>query len=209
MSEARREALVAAARAMAAAGLSPGTSGNLSVRDGDGLLVTPSGLSYDHLGPEDVVALGPNGQPTGPGKPTSEWRIHRDIYRERRDVSAIVHAHPPHATALACLHFDLPAFHYEVAFGGGKDIRCADYATFGTQALSDNVLKALEGRRAALMANHGMVALGDDPAAALALAEKVEALSRVYVLCLGVREPQLLGETEMRRVLERFKDYGA
>lgn len=204
-----RQSLIDTALAMNASGLNPDTSGNLSRRVEGGLLITPSALPYDVLETDDIVFLGMDGAAEGRHRPSSEWRIHRDIYRARPDIGAVVHAHPPHATALACLHFAIPDFHYEVAFAGGDNIRCAEYATFGTEALSENVLLALEGRFAALMANHGLVALGADPAAALRLAQRVEELARVYSLCLSIREPQLLGEQEMRRVLEKFRDYGA
>lgn len=207
MSIALRKRLIEAAQAMQERGLGSGTAGNLSVREADGLLITPSGMAYGHLAVEDIAFVDGDREAHGPHPPSSEWRIHHDIYTARAEVGAVLHAHPPYATALACLHFDIPDFHYEVAFAGGDSIRCAQYATFGSQALSDHVLKALQDRRAALMANHGMISLGHDLAAALALAEKVEALARVYCICLGIREPQLLGETEMRRVLERFRDY--
>jgi len=194
-------------------GLNRGTSGNLSVRSGDGMLITPSGIPYEELSTEDIVHVGPivETRPDfdGARKPSSEWRIHRDVYLARPDVQAILHAHPVHATALACLRRPLPAFHYMVAVAGGRDIRCADYATFGSQALSDRVLEALRGRRACLMANHGILVTESDPARALALAQEIEQLARSYLECLAVGEPVVLDDAEMDRVLEKFRTYGS
>jgi L-fuculose-phosphate aldolase len=207
-----REELIATAREMNRSGINQGTSGNLSLRSGDGLLITPSGFPYDRLEPADIVFLtldcGDAPVAAGPRKPSSEWRIHRDVYRARAEALAILHAHPVHCAALACLHRPLPAFHYMVAAAGGRDIRCAPYATFGTQALSDHVLAALEGRRACLMANHGLLCLGTDLRSAVALAVEVETLARTYMQCLSVGEPVVLDDAEMDRVLEKFKDYG-
>lgn len=208
-----REELIATALEMNRSGINQGTSGNLSLRSGEGMLITPSGVPYDRLEPADVVFLpldcGDAPIAEGPRKPSSEWRIHRDVYRARPEALAILHAHPVHCAALACLRRPLPAFHYMVAVAGGRDVRCAPYATFGTQALSDHVLAALEGRRACLMANHGLLCLGADLSSALALAVEVEALARTYLQCLSVGEPIVLDDAEMDRVLEKFKDYGA
>ena len=203
-----RTALVRAATALERTG-NVGTSGNLSLRRPDGLLITPSGVPYDRLVPADLVAVDWEGEVRDGGRPSSEWRIHRDIYRARREAGAVVHAHSPHATALSCLRRPIPAFHYEVAFAGGPDIRCAGYATFGTQALSDHVLEALANRRACLMANHGLVCFGAGLDEALALAEKVEQLARIFILSLAVGEPEVLDAVEMDRVQALFADYGA
>ncbi len=203
-----REALAAAARRLAALGMNPGRSGNASARCGAAFLITPSGKSYETLAPEDLVAIGANGEPRGTREPSSEWRLHRDVYARHPEAGAVVHAHSPYATTLACLRRGIPSFHYEVAFAGGPDIRCAGYATFGTQALSDLALAALEGRRACLLANHGAVAFGADVADAVGLAEKVEALARLYWQALQVGEPVLLDEVEMARVLGKFRTYG-
>lgn len=203
-----RAALAATARESARLGLNPGASGNVSVRLAGGFLITPSGLPNELLGPEQMVVVDMAGQAAGPLKPSSEWRIHRDVYRARPEVQAVVHAHSPYAVSLACLRQGLPAFHYMVAAAGGKDIRCADYATFGTQALSDAVLAALRERRACLMANHGLVAVGGSLDAALALAVEVEALCAQYWRAKLLGEPVLLDDAEMERVLERFRDYG-
>jgi L-fuculose-phosphate aldolase len=203
-----RAALAAAARQTVSSGLNQGASGNVSARFGEGFLVTPSGLANATLGPEDMVFVDMAGQVTGTLRPSSEWRIHRDLYRARPAAGAVVHAHSPYAVSLACLRRGIPAFHYMVAVAGGKDIRCADYATFGTQALSDAVLVALEGRRACLMSNHGMVAVGEGIDAALALAVEVEALCAQYWRARLMGEPVLLSDAEMDEVLARFGDYG-
>ena len=161
------------------------------------------------MSPDDMVAVDAQGHAQGaPGKPSSEWRIHRDIYRHDPDAGAVVHTHSPYATTLACLRRPIPAFHYEVAFAGGDDIRCSGYATFGTQELSDLALAALEGRRACLLANHGALACGASLDEALGLAEKVEALAQIYWQALQIGEPALLDAAEMARVVEKFSTYG-
>ena len=203
-----RRRIVATCRRMNALGINQGTSGNVSARVHGGLLITPSGVPYDMLKPEGIVMLAPDGDVRGAGKPSSEWRFHVDILAARPDAGAIVHTHSVHATALSCLRRDIPAFHYMVAAAGGDTIRCARYATFGTQALSDHALAALEGRRACLLANHGVIASGRDLDAALALAVEVEALAQQYLLALQAGKPAILSATEMRRVLEKFKSYG-
>jgi len=201
--------VVQAARRLSELGLNSGRAGNLSVRVDGGFVVTPSGAAYESMHPDDLVYLTSSGDYGGGQRtPSSEWRIHRDIYAQRQDAKAVVHTHSPFATTLACLHRGIPAFHYEVAFAGGPDIRCSPYATFGTQDLSDHALKALEGRRACLLANHGVLALGDSLEGALGLAEKVENLACVYWQALQVGEPVLLDEVEMARVVEKFLTYG-
>jgi L-fuculose-phosphate aldolase len=209
MSEADlRAALARTARRTVTEGLNQGAAGNVSVRLDAGFLITPSGLANDTLKPAQMVAMDFAGNARGALKPSSEWRIHRDIYRARHDVHAVVHAHSLHAVSLACLRIDIPAFHYMVAVAGGKNIRCADYATFGTQALSDAVLAALTDRRACLMANHGLIAVGDSLDTALALAVEVEALCAQYWRAKLMGEPVLLSDPEMDEVLERFRNYG-
>jgi L-fuculose-phosphate aldolase len=203
-----RQAIIAAARAMNAQGLNQGTSGNLSARTDDGLLITPSGVPYEELRPGDIVAMGLDGSADGPLPPSGEWRFHRDILAARPEAGAVLHAHSPFATTLACLRRDIPAFHYMIAVAGGRDIRCAPYATFGTQALADGALKALEGRRACLLANHGMIAFAGTVPAVLALAVEVETLAEQYWRALQVGEPVLLDDAEMDRVVEKFKTYG-
>ncbi len=204
----RRAALAATAGQTVSQGLNKGASGNVSIRLGEGFLITPSGLPNDTLQADQMVVVDMAGQSSGSLRPSSEWRIHRDIYRARPEVEAVVHAHSLHAVSLACLRRDIPAFHYMVAAAGGKDIRCAAYATFGTQALSDAVLAALQDRRACLMANHGQVAVGVSLDAALSLAVEVEELCAQYWRATLMGEPVLLDDAEMDAVLERFKHYG-
>ena len=204
-----RMRLMTSARRLAAAGMNTGTAGNLSARMPQGYLITPSAVAYETMSPEDLVFMGDDWTHSGGQRPaSSEWRIHRDIYRARPDIHAVVHAHSSFATTLACLKRAIPAFHYEVALAGGTDIPCADYATFGTQRLSDAAIAALQGRRACLLANHGSIAIGPGLEEAVGLAEKVEALARMYWQALQVGEPVLLDEVEMARVAERFSAYG-
>ena len=204
-----RMGLVKAARRLVALGLSPATSGNLSVRCKGGYIITPSGEPYDAVAPEDLVFMGDDWTHSGGQKPaSSEWRLHRDIYRKRPEAGAVVHIHSTAATALACLRRPIPPFHYEVAFGGGRDIRCGEYATFGSQELSDSVIAALEGRRACLLANHGAVTFAETIDQAALLAERVENLARLYLTTLPVGEPALLDDAEMARVVKKFANYG-
>ena len=201
--------LATAARRLSAAGMNPGRSGNFSVRLEGGMIITPSGAAYETLHPDDMVYIDEQrGHGGGQRKPSTEWRLHRDIYARFGEARAVAHTHSPYATTLACLGRGIPSFHYEVAFAGGADIRCAPYATFGTQELSDHALAALEERRACLLANHGAVAWGESIETAAGLAEKVEALARLYWQALQVGEPQLLSDAEMATVVARFRDYG-
>jgi len=203
-----RKKIIATALEMNARGLNRGKSGNVSARFDDGFLVTPTGMAYESTQPVDIVAMTQDGTARGPRSPSSEWRFHRDIYAARREVSAIVRAHSSFATSIACLGRDIPSFHYMIAVAGGKDIRCAAYATFGTQKLSDQALLALEGRTACLLANHGMIAVGASLTAALALAVEVEALAEQYWRALQIGTPNLLSDAEMEIVLEKFRSYG-
>ena len=207
-----RQQLIAAARGMEPARLNRGTSGNLSVRTIEngaaGFLITPSGMPYAALSPEDIVFMHHDGRPAGLREPSSEWRIHRDIYAARPEAQAILHAHSPFATSLACLRRGIPPFHYMIARFGGDTLRCADYATFGTQALSDAAIAALQDRSGCLLANHGMLVFGRDPAHALALAVELEELCEQYWRASQLGEPVLLDSTEMARVLEKFARYG-
>lgn len=204
-----REALLATARAMNSQGLNQGTSGNVSLRQGNGFLITPSALAYDHCRPEDLVWLDMQGQVHGTRRPSSEWRMHRDIYAHYPQAGAILHAHSLYCTTLACLEEPIPAFHYMVAMAGGDTIRCAPYAPFGSQELSDAAVAALEDRTATLLGHHGMLCYGPDLAHVLALAIEVEALARMYVQALQIKEPPVLSEAEMGEVLERFSGYKA
>lgn len=206
--DALRRKLIDVTREMTRLGLNTGTAGNASVRAGRGYLITPTGMDYAGLKPADVVAMDFDGTPAGSRAPSSEWPFHGDILAARPEFGAVLHAHPPHATALACLRRPIPAFHYMVAVAGGADIRCAPYATFGTKALSRHALKALDGRRACLLANHGMIACGPDLDKALALSVEVENLAHQYVLALGAGTPKILPAREMAKVIRLFKDYG-
>lgn len=203
-----RAGIIATARAMNAHGLNRGAAGNVSARAGDGFLVTPTGMAYEDLQPADIVPMGMDGTGKGARKPSSEWRFHRDIYAARAEAGAILHAHSPFATALACLAIDIPPFHYMIARFGGKTVRCAAYATFGTQALSDHALAALQGRCACLLANHGMLVFGRDLRQALDLAIEFETLCEQYWRALQIGEPRLLPDAEMEVVLEKFRSYG-
>ena len=205
----RRSAIVHTARALNSTGLTAGASGNVSVRVPEGFLITPSGLAYAEMRAEDVVSMDLQGNIlSGRQDPSSEWRFHRDIFAQRADAQAIVHAHSNYATALACVHREIPAFHYMVAIAGGDNIRCAPYATFGTQALSDHALAALSDRTACLLANHGLIALGQDLDSALQRALHLEGLAQQYLLTLQIGEPVILTSEEMSTVVERFKTYG-
>ena len=206
--KALREQLLHATLKLVELGLNRGTSGNASVRDGDGLLITPTGMTAEAMTPHHMVQMSFDGRSHGAYAPSSEWRFHRDILAARPEVGAVIHTHSMFATTLACLRRDIPPFHYMVAVAGGDSIRCASYALFGTQALSDAALAALEGRRACLLANHGMIALGPDLDAALALAVEVETLCEQYWRALQVGEPHLLTAQQMAEVMEQFKGYG-
>ncbi|MDR0441498.1 MAG: class II aldolase/adducin family protein [Candidatus Accumulibacter sp.] len=211
MSESRRR-LIETARRMAPANLNRGAAGNLSARvrenGEDGYLITPSGMDYDDLSPADIVFMRLDGAPRGCRKPSSEWRFHHDIYAQRPEAGAILHAHAPFAASLSCLRRDIPPFHYMIARFGGDTIRCAGYATFGTQALSDNALAALRGRCACLLANHGMLVFGKTPERAFALAVEFEALCEQYWRASLLGEPALLPPDEMQVVLAKFAGYG-
>jgi L-fuculose-phosphate aldolase len=176
----------------------------LSVRSSDGFLITPSSLPYETMTPEDIVEMGFDGTYVG-RRPSSEWRFHRDILRERQEINVVLHCHSLYATTLACHHKSIPSFHYMTGVAGGTTIRCAEYATFGTQALSDNALVALKDRLACLLGQHGQISLGKTLEAALWLAIEVETLSRMYVQALTLGEPPVLSDEEMARVIEQMK----
>ena len=204
-----QEALISACRELARLGLTHGTSGNISLRrDARQFFVSPTGMRYDVLEADDIPLVGLDGRWFGRRVPSSEWRFHRDIFKCRDDVGAIVHTHSTNATALACTGRGIPAFHYMVAVAGGADIRCAPYYTFGTQALSDAAVAALQGRKACLLANHGVIAVGADLPAALALAGEVENLAAQYCAALALGNVRILDETDMRPVLDKFRTYG-
>jgi L-fuculose-phosphate aldolase len=203
-----REQIVAACKKLELSGLNRGTSGNVSCREKDHFLVTPSGVAVDEITPSRIVAVGYDGKVIGIGKPSSEWHFHRDILQARPDIGAVVHTHAPHATAIACLREGLPAFHYMIAVAGGDSIRCAPYALFGTDELSRHAVEALDGRKACLLANHGMITLGRDLDEAMAIAVEVESLCQQFLLARQVGMPALLSSDEMAQVIEKFKNYG-
>jgi len=203
-----RAAMLAALRLLDARGLNRGSTGNLSHRSGDGMLITPTGLGADDIGPDDLVWLGWDGMLRGALKPSSEWHFHQALYRARPELQAIVHTHATHATALACLRRELPAFHYMVAVAGGDNVRCAPYRLFGTQALSEAVIEAMYDRKACLLATHGIVTAGTTLREAMKVMTEVEALCQAYLAALAVGEPALLSAAEMAEVIDRFKGYG-
>ena len=194
--------------AMNARGINQGSAGNISVRYQEGFLITPSGMAYDRLQPEHIVLVDLDGSSQDSLNPSSEWRMHRDIYTNRAEAGAVLHAHPTFATALSCLRNDIPAFHYMIAVAGGHSIRCADYALFGTQALSDHMLLALEGRRACLLGTHGMICFHDNLDKALWLGVEVETLAKQYWHACQAGEPVILSPAQMDEVLLQFKGYG-
>ena len=200
-----RRDMVDTCRRMNAEGINQGTSGNLSHRLRDGFLVTPTSLPYERMTPDDLIFMAFDGTPTGPHRPSSEWRFHRDILHHRQDVAAVLHCHSVFATTLAVHHKSIPAFHYMTGVAGGTDIRCAGYATFGTQELSDQAIAALEGRLACLLGQHGQIALGTSLASALWLAIEVETLAKMYVHALTLGQPPILPDEEMHRVIDRMK----
>lgn len=206
--EARREVLETAL-AMSRRGLSPGRSGNVSCRFGSGMLITPSGMAYEDVTPDDIVAVDADGKVAeGQRRPSSEWQFHLACYAGRPDIGGVVHTHSMHATVLACAHRPIPAFHYMVAVAGGIAIPLVPYATFGTRALSRHVAKGLKTHDACLMANHGQIAVGASCAKALDLAAEVEVLAEQYWKVLAIGKAHTLDDEEMERVRELFKDYG-
>lgn len=205
---AKRRSIIDACLKMSAMGINQGTSGNISLREGDGLLITPTGMPYDVMAPEDIVAMSFDGSWNGRRTPSSEWRFHCDIMRSRPDIQAILHAHPVHATTVAIMELGIPPLHYMVAVAGGADIRCAPYAIYGSQELSDLAIAALEDRTACLLAHHGLITLGATLERALYVAGEVETLARQYLACLAVGGPKLLSGAQMDHVLAKFADYG-
>ncbi len=204
----KRQAIIDACRRMNMSGINQGTSGNISLRHGDGLLITPTGVPYDSMTPEQIVFMAMDGSFAPTQKPSSEWRFHLDILKSRADVNAVVHAHPPYATILAIMGMEIPPVHYMIAAAGGDTIRCAAYATFGTAELSDHAVKALEGRLACLLDHHGMIAIGRTLDKAMWLAVEVETLARQYHGCLQIGKPPLLSGAEIERVRQRMAGYG-
>lgn len=194
--------------ALVAQGLNRAAAGNVSVRCRDGFIISPTGMKCEDCTADDMVKVAMDGASNDTRKPSSEWRFHRDIYRRFRDAGAVIHAHSPFATSLACLDKGVPAFHYMIARFGGGDVRCARYATFGTQELSDAIIEALQDRYACLMSHHGMVVFGRDLDHALTLAIELETLCEQYWRALQIGQPTLLDDEEMSRVLDKFGRYG-
>ena len=204
-----RTRMVEVMRAMDARGLNRGTSGNVSARFEEGMLVTPSGVPPERLSPEAMVFVGADDRiPEGQLKPSSEWRMHMQILRRRPDVGGVVHCHSRHATILACAGRPIPAVHYMVGVSGGASVPVAPYATFGSEALADAVVAALDGRNAALMANHGQIAVAPSLSHALLIAEEIEEQAAVYWGCLAIGGPNILSDDQMAEILARFRSYG-
>ncbi len=189
-------------------GINQGNAGNVSVRFKHGFLITPSGMAYQQLQPDHIVHVDMQGNTGDKLVASSEWRLHRDIYADRPEAGAVLHAHSIYATALSCLRVEIPAFHYMVAVAGGNNIRCADYALFGTQQLSDNMLSALADRHACLLGTHGMICCHDDLEKVLWLGVEVETLAKQYWHARQAGEPVILSDAQMDEVQERFKSYG-
>jgi L-fuculose-phosphate aldolase len=204
----KRQSIIDACLRMNASGINQGTSGNISLRHGDGMLITPTSTPYEAMKPEHIVYMHLDGNHDPGQRPSSEWRFHRDILKARPEVHAIVHAHPPYSTMLAIMGMEIPPVHYMVAVAGGDTIRCAPYATFGTQELSEHAVRALEGRTACLLEHHGMIAVGPTLPKAMWLAVEVETLARQYHGCLQIGTPPLLSKEEIDRVRLRMTGYG-
>jgi L-fuculose-phosphate aldolase len=204
----KRQSIIDACLRMNVLGINQGTSGNISLRHGDGMLITPTSTPYEAMKPEQIVFMHLDGNHDPAQRPSSEWRFHRDILKARSDVQAIVHAHPPYSTMLAIMGMEIPPVHYMVAVAGGDTIRCAPYATFGTQELSEHAVRALEGRMACLLAHHGMIAVGPSLPKAMWLAVEVETLARQYHGCLQIGTPPLLPKEEIEKVRVRMAGYG-
>ncbi len=206
--EALARRIISTCQAMESRGINQGNAGNVSARFEDAFLITPSGMDYARLQADDIVLVGLDGQSSDRLRPSSEWRMHRDIYARYPNAGAVLHAHSTFATALSCLRLDIPAFHYMVAVAGGDVIRCSDYALFGTQELSDAMLAALGDRRACLLGTHGMICYHDDLERVLRLGVEVEALAKQYHFARQGGEPVLLDAEQMQAVLEKFAHYG-
>jgi L-fuculose-phosphate aldolase len=204
----KRQSIIDACLRMSALGINQGTSGNISLRHGDGMLITPTSTPYEAMKPEQIVYMHLDGNHDPAQRPSSEWRFHRDILKARPVVEAIVHAHPPYSTMLAIMGMEIPPVHYMVAVAGGDTIRCAPYATFGTQELSEHAVRALEGRLACLLEHHGMIAVGPSLPKAMWLAVEVETLARQYHGCLQIGTPPLLPKEEIEKVRVRMAGYG-
>jgi L-fuculose-phosphate aldolase len=203
-----RTSIVEALQSMARLGINKGTSGNISVRGEGGFYVSPTGIAYAGMTPDQIVFMNWDATYEGAVMPSSEWRFHRDLLQARADLNAVVHTHSTCATAVSVMNRDIPALHYVVAAAGGNNIRCAKYETFGTAELGDAILVAMKDRRGCLLAHHGVVAGGMNLGKAMGLAVTIEEMAALYLACLPMGEPPLLSDEEMARVLEKFKTYG-
>src|SRR3954454_6044791 len=204
----KRQSIIDACRGMNALGINQGTSGNISLRHGEGLLITPTSTPYEAMQPEQIVFMGLDGSHDPAQRPSSEWRFHLDILKARPEINAVVHAHPTYSTILAIMNLEIPPIHYMIACAGGDSIRVAPYATFGTQELSEHAVRALENRLACLLENHGMIAVGPSLSKAMWLAVEVETLARQYHGCLQIGKPPLLSKEEIENVCARMAGYG-
>ena len=202
-----RQQLLDTSRRLVELGLNRGTAGNASVRYGDGFLITPSALPVSEMTPDSMVRMNLDGSVKQGGKPSSEWRFHRDILAARPELGAVIHTHSINATTIACLRRDVPPVHYMIAMAGGDNIRCTPYTVFGEQALSDHALEALRDRKACLLGNHGMIALGTDLTDALAVTVEVEFVCEIYWRTLQAGEPQILTAQQMHEVKQKFVEY--
>lgn len=205
--ELRRE-IVKACQDMNRRGINQGTSGNISARVKEGFLLTPSGMAYDEMKPADIVLMKKDASHVGSRKPSSEWRFHHALMAKRPEIGAVVHTHSMFATTLSCLGMEIPAVHYMIAAAGGNTIRCAPYVTYGTQQTADTAVKAMEGRNACLLANHGMIVVGPNLKKAMWLAVEVETLAAQYWRALQIGKPNILSKAEIGRVIDKFKSYG-
>ncbi len=205
---AKRQSIIDACLQMNRSGINQGTSGNISLRHEGGMLITPTSTPYEGMQPAQIVFVNPDGSCDAGQRPSSEWRFHRDILKARPEVNAVVHAHPPYATMLAIMGLSIPPVHYMIACAGGDTIRCAPYATFGTEQLSAHAVAALEDRSACLLAHHGMIAIGPSLSRAMWLAVEVETLARQYHGCLQIGTPPLLSKAEIENVRARMAGYG-
>ncbi|MEM9204974.1 MAG: class II aldolase/adducin family protein [Pseudomonadota bacterium] len=203
-----RQAVIDTCLEMNALGINQGTSGNISVRNEDGFLITPSGIPYKKMNPDQIVQMDLDAGYNGEWLPSSEWRMHHDLFVARTEAGAIVHTHSTYATALSCLRIDVPAFHYMIGVTGGTTLKCSEYEPFGTQELSDTMLVALDGRKACLLANHGVICFGPNLEKALWLAGEIETLCKQYFIARQAGEPVILSDAQMETVLARFKSYG-
>lgn len=204
----KRQSIIDACLRMNALGINQGTSGNISLRHDAGMLITPTSVPYETMQPEEIVFMGLDGSVDAGQRPSSEWRFHLDILKARHEINAVVHAHPTYATTLAIMGLEIPPVHYMVAAAGGDTIRCAPYATFGTEELSRHAVSALEDRLACLLAHHGMIAIGPSLAKAMWLAVEVETLARQYHGALQIGTPPVLSKAEIENVRGRMAGYG-